>query len=52
MSRFIPQSLLETEDVLDFGADHVVLATGSRWLADGYSPNEHPAGSADGRRRL
>ena len=43
-----PASLLETEDILDFGADHVVLATGSRWLADGYSPNEHPAAALTG----
>ena len=43
-----PASLLTAEDVLDFGADHVVLATGSRWLADGYSPNEHPAAALTG----
>ncbi|BFI95367.1 MAG: NAD(P)-binding protein [Rhodanobacter sp.] len=29
-------SALSTQDVLDFGAEHVVLATGSHWRRDGY----------------
>ena len=29
-------SLLGAQDVLDFGADHVVLATGCHWRRDGY----------------
>jgi dimethylamine/trimethylamine dehydrogenase len=43
-----PASPLGVEDILDFGADHVVLATGSRWLADAFSPNEHPAATLTG----
>ena len=30
-----PASPLDAEGVADFAADHVLLATGSRWLADG-----------------
>ncbi len=29
-------SLLSAQDVLDFGADHVVVATGCQWRRDGY----------------
>jgi len=29
-------SLLTTQDVLDFGAEHVVIATGCHWRRDGY----------------
>jgi len=29
-------SILSAQDVLDFGAEHVVLATGCRWRRDGY----------------
>jgi dimethylamine/trimethylamine dehydrogenase len=29
-------SMLTAQDVLDFGADHVVIATGCRWRRDGY----------------
>ncbi|CAN5236573.1 NAD(P)-binding protein [soil metagenome] len=31
-----PDNLLGADDVLEFGADHVVLATGSHWRRDGY----------------
>ncbi len=31
-----PQSAITAQDVLDFGASHVVLATGSHWRRDGY----------------
>ena len=44
-----PASLLSAEEILSFGADHVVLATGSRWLSDSYSPNEHPAATLTGQ---
>ena len=30
-----PSSPLDAEGVADFGADHVLVATGARWLADG-----------------
>ena len=45
-----PASELSAEDILDFGAEHVVVATGARWLAMGYSPDEYPAGSLEGPR--
>ena len=36
---------MTADDILDFGADHVVLATGSRWRRDGIgSHGEMPAG--------
>lgn len=44
-----PASALTAEDVLAFGAGHVVIATGARWLAMGWSPDEFPAGSLAGR---
>ncbi len=31
-----PDNLLGADEVLEFGADHVVLATGSHWRRDGY----------------
>ncbi len=31
------ESALEPDDVLAFGADHVVIATGARWRGDGFS---------------
>jgi dimethylamine/trimethylamine dehydrogenase len=43
-----PASPLTAEDILNFGADHVVLATGARWLPDSFSPNEHPAAAITG----
>ena len=36
------QSEMTAGDVLEFGADHVVVATGARWTANLFSPNEIP----------
>jgi len=33
------ESNMSTEDALDINADHIVLATGSRWRADGFGNN-------------
>jgi dimethylamine/trimethylamine dehydrogenase len=33
------ESELSADEVIDVGADHVVLATGSRWRSDGFSPS-------------
>jgi dimethylamine/trimethylamine dehydrogenase len=33
--QFIPKTRLDVEGVIDYGADLVVVATGSRWAADG-----------------
>ena len=45
-----PDSDLSAQDVLDFGADHVVVATGARWLPLLCGANELPAGTAKGPR--
>jgi hypothetical protein len=45
-----PDSDLSAQDVLDFGADHVVVATGARWLPLLCGGNELPAGMAKGPR--
>jgi len=37
-----PDSRLTVEDVAEFGADHVVVATGARWLPDLCGANELP----------
>ena len=42
------ESRLTVEDVLEFGCEHVVIATGSRWASDLYSPMEVPSGRLDG----
>lgn len=39
---------LGPDDVLDFGAEHVVLATGARWVPWLFSPNEYPLGRLEG----
>ncbi len=39
-----PESELSAADVLEFGADHVVIATGARWLPHLCGANELPAG--------
>jgi dimethylamine/trimethylamine dehydrogenase len=39
-----PESDLTAGDVRDFGADHVVVATGARWLAELCGANELPSG--------
>lgn len=38
-----PASVLTAQDVLDFGATHVALATGADWARDGWGRN-HPRG--------
>jgi len=43
-----PDSDLSAQDVLDFGAEHVVVATGARWLPLLCGANELPAGTAKG----
>ncbi|MEZ5778086.1 MAG: FAD-dependent oxidoreductase [Paracoccaceae bacterium] len=43
-----PESELTTADVLDFGAAHVVVATGARWTAALCGANELPGGVAQG----
>ncbi len=40
-----PESDLTAQDVRDFGADHVVIATGARWLPHLCGANELPSGS-------
>ncbi|MGS7332914.1 hypothetical protein ACSJLL_25010, partial [Enterobacter kobei] len=39
-------SALTAQDVLDFGADHVVIATGCHWRRDGFG-RTHGMGIAD-----
>jgi dimethylamine/trimethylamine dehydrogenase len=39
-----PESDLSAPDVQAFGADHVVIATGARWLAELCGANELPSG--------
>jgi dimethylamine/trimethylamine dehydrogenase len=47
------ESTMTAGDILDFGADHVVLATGSYWRRDGVgSQGEVPIGISDGVRIL
>lgn len=42
-------SRLTAEEVLEFGADHVVLATGSKWARNGIGRNNHdPIKTAEG----
>ena len=45
-------SALSAQDVLDFGAEHVVIATGCHWRRDGYGRSNSPgiAGFADNPR--
>jgi dimethylamine/trimethylamine dehydrogenase len=42
------ESQLSADDVLEFGCERVVLATGSRWTTELYSPMELPAGRLEG----
>lgn len=35
------ESPLEADDILEFGASHVVVATGSRWRADAFGRSAH-----------
>ncbi len=44
-------SELSAQDVLDYGAETVVLATGSRWRSDGVAyTNTHPIAGCDGHK--
>ncbi len=43
-----PESELTPTDVMDFGADHAVIATGARWTKALCGANELPAGLAEG----
>jgi dimethylamine/trimethylamine dehydrogenase len=45
-----PASRLAAADVLDFGAEHVIVATGARWLANGVSADEYPVEPIAGPR--
>jgi dimethylamine/trimethylamine dehydrogenase len=45
-----PASDLSAQDVRDFGADHVVVATGARWLPHLCGANELPSGLLVGPR--
>lgn len=45
---FVPGKRLTPDDVLDYGADIVVVATGSRWVSDGLNGFTHePVPGAD-----
>lgn len=39
--QFIPSTRLDAGDVRDYGASHVVVATGARWLRTGLTPGTH-----------
>lgn len=41
--QFIPATTLSADDILDYGASHVVIATGARWLGTGLTPGTHTA---------
>lgn len=43
-----PESPLTAQDALDFGADHIILATGADWTRELCGPNELPEGQAMG----
>jgi len=45
-----PESGMDAQDVLDFGAAHVVVATGARWTDALCEANELPGGRATGPR--
>jgi dimethylamine/trimethylamine dehydrogenase len=39
--EFIPETTLTAQDVLDYGAELVVIATGAHWAVDGFGPATH-----------
>ncbi len=41
------ESPMEADDVRDFGADHVIIATGARWTRNLCGANEIPSGPLD-----
>jgi len=47
--QFISSTTLSADDVLDYGASHVVIATGAQWSETGIAPSTHAplAGVAD-----
>lgn len=45
-----PESTLSVADVREFGADHVVIATGARWLPHLCGANELPSGPLEAPR--
>jgi dimethylamine/trimethylamine dehydrogenase len=49
-ASLFPESEMTAQDVLDFGAQHVVVATGARWLNVLCGANELPAGHVEGPR--
>jgi dimethylamine/trimethylamine dehydrogenase len=44
------ESPLSAQDIRDFGADHVVIATGARWRRDLFDSNRYAAIAEDGTR--
>lgn len=48
-ATFIPNTALRSQDVLDYGAEIVVIATGSHWARDGLNgPSHAPIRGVDG----
>jgi len=41
-------SQLSAQDVLDFGCDHAVIATGATWTTDILAPNDYPSAELTG----
>jgi len=41
-------SLLSAQDVIDFGCDHAVIATGARWTREILGTNAYPSGEIEG----
>jgi len=41
-------SLLSAQDVIDFGCDHAVIATGARWTREILGTNAYPIGEIEG----
>jgi dimethylamine/trimethylamine dehydrogenase len=39
--EFIPETMLSAEEVLEYGAELVIVATGSAWATDGLGPGSH-----------
>lgn len=48
--QFIGSTTLSVDDIRDYGASHVVIATGAQWLGTGLTPGTHtPLSGVDGR---
>lgn len=39
--QFVPSTRLHADEVRDYGASHVVVATGAQWLGTGLTPGTH-----------